>query len=223
VILAHTIPDRFVRSRAVTRRIRIAAASDFGAYASNVIQAARESAPDLLIPCSDSALRVVVEHEAQLRSLCAVAAPSARAVRMVLDKDCTMTAAAAHGVPVPLSYDIPNIAAIDRVGLQYPVVAKPRDKSKPGGNLFKARYYHASEALRAEFLAKPSFGVDHLIQRYHPGHGVGIGALLWQGNVLGVAQHRRLSEFPSSRAMRFDCCVPWSGKALRWWNSSATR
>ena len=198
VILAHTIPDRFVRSRAVARRVRIAPATDFGKYASDVIQAARESAPDLLIPCSDAALRVVVEHEAQLRSFCAVAAPAAGSLRTVLDKESTMTTAALHGVPVPRSYDVPDIDAIDRAGLQYPVVAKPRDKSKPGGNLFKARYYFAREALRAEFLRKPSFGVDHLIQRYHPGHGVGIGVLLWQGTVLAIAQHRRLSEFPSS-------------------------
>jgi predicted ATP-grasp superfamily ATP-dependent carboligase/protein-tyrosine-phosphatase len=198
VILAHSIPDRFVRSRSVARRVKIVGAADFAAYASDVIKTARESAPDLLIPCSDTALRVVVEHEAQLRSLCAVAAPSARAVRMVLDKESTMTTAAACGVPVPQSYDIPNIDAIDRVGLRYPLVAKPRDKSKSGGNLFKARYYHEPEALRAEFLAKPTFGMNHLIQRYHPGHGVGIGAFLWQGNVLAVAQHRRLSEYPSS-------------------------
>lgn len=198
VILAHTIPGRFVLSRALARRVRIAAPSEFSTYASDVIKAVSESAPDLLIPCSDSALRVVVEHEAQLRSLCTVAAPSARAVRMVLDKDCTMATATAHGVPVPRSYDIPNIDAIDRLGLQYPIVAKPRDKSKPGGDLFKARYYHEPEALRAEFLAKPAFGVNHLIQRYHPGHGVGMGALLWRGNVLAIAQHRRLSEFPST-------------------------
>lgn len=198
VILAHSIPARFVRSRAVSRRVRITAPSDFGGFASDVLKAARESAPDLLIPCSDSALRVVVEHEPQLRALCGVAAPAARAVRMVLDKDCTMTTAAEHGVPVPQSYDIRDVDAIDRVGLQYPIVAKPRDKSKPGGNAFKARYYFGPEALRAEFLAKPSFGADHLIQRYHPGHGVGIGALLWRGDVLAIAQHRRLSEFPSS-------------------------
>jgi predicted ATP-grasp superfamily ATP-dependent carboligase/protein-tyrosine-phosphatase len=198
VILAHTIPNRFVRSRALARHVRIAGSGDFGAYAADVIRVARETAPDLLIPCSDSALRVVVEREAELRLLCAVAAPPARAVRMVLDKDCTMTTAAAHGVPVPRTYDIPNIDALDRVELQYPVVAKPRDKSKPGGNLFKARYYFAPDALRAEFVAKPSFGLDHLIQRYHPGHGVGIGALISQGNVLAVAQHRRLTEYPSS-------------------------
>ena len=163
-----------------------------------VIDVARTTACDVLIPCNDSTLGFVAAQEARLRAALRVEAPSAEVIRRVLDKDETLRIAEQCGIAVPRSYPLRDRETLARLApeIHYPVVVKPTRKSTEAA--FKVRYYADHAALDAEFARDPRFGEHHLVQELCPGDGVGIGVLVRRGRPVAMVQHRRLKEHPWS-------------------------
>jgi protein-tyrosine-phosphatase/predicted ATP-grasp superfamily ATP-dependent carboligase len=153
---------------------------------------------DMLIPCSDPGLAFVLEHYNRLSSLLHVSCPPPAVVRSVLDKGQTIQAARACGILTPATCDLPNLAAVERLGnrLRFPIIAKPLSKEDESKHDFKMKYFATFPALRDAFLLDPEFGVRNLLQEYCTGEGVGIEVLFSAGQPLTMFQHRRLKELP---------------------------
>ena len=189
---------------------------------------------DYLIPASDTALAVLAKHYGAFPAGVRLGCPEPPTVLAVLDKARTLEAAAACGVPVPEDYrfDSRNACDHDAARMRFPVIAKPREKRRPADAGFKVRRFETIDELRSAWTADASFGVRHLIQEFCPGHGVGIEAIMHDGQPLALFQHRRVKEFPASggvsvvaisepvnhvlaeHAVRLLQALSWSGVAM---------
>ena len=158
----------------------------------------REGGYDMLFPCSDPGLAAVTEHYDRFVSLIYVGCPPPHIVRRVLDKSRTLKAATASGILIPLTYDVPDLATLDkfRDELRLPMIAKPLSKEDETLHTFKMRYFATFQDLRNAFLADPQFGAQNLLQEYCVGEGVGIEVLLHKNEPLALFQHRRMKELP---------------------------
>jgi protein-tyrosine-phosphatase/predicted ATP-grasp superfamily ATP-dependent carboligase len=205
-----------------------------------VIEVARTTACDVLIPCNDSTLGFVAAHEARLRAALRVEAPRAEVIRRVLDKDETLRIAEQCGIVVPGSYPVRDRETLGRLAgqIRYPVVVKPTRKSAEAA--FKVRYYADHASLDAEFERDPRFGEHHLVQEFCAGDGVGIGVLVRSGRPVAMLQHRRLKEHPWSggvsvtattepvdpelaeRSLRLLRALEWDGVAMVEWKHDRT-
>lgn len=153
-----------------------------------------------VVPTSDTALLIVCAAYEELSSFCAVGSPPPRIVQRILDKSVTLATAASVGVPVPASVAIESARDLDAaiVGLRFPVIAKPADKSRRTAHQFKTRTFASAAELRAAFALQPRFGDGLLFQTYHRGQGVGVELLISKGTPIATFQHRRVSENPPS-------------------------
>jgi predicted ATP-grasp superfamily ATP-dependent carboligase len=127
-----------------------------------------------------------------------IASPSAPVVRSVLEKNLTLDVARQCGVEVPQEYVLPSRVHLHdaRDDLQFPLVAKPRDKTCEAD--FKVRYYHEFSEIDEAFARDDSFGARHLLQRYVPGEGVLVGVVMDHSTAVAVVQHRRITELPAT-------------------------
>jgi len=158
---------------------------------------------DLLIPANDTALAFIADHEEALRGSLYLACPPARVVQKVLDKSLTLEAAREAGIRTPSSYRIANGAELEAQAahLQFPLVAKPLDKSDE--STFKVRYYESYESLHQALPAVnrgagDQLGGQLLLQEFAAGEGVGVEVLMHHAEPVAIFQHRRLKEFPAS-------------------------
>jgi predicted ATP-grasp superfamily ATP-dependent carboligase len=153
---------------------------------------------DMLIPVNDPALAVVSEHDSQLRALLHVACPPPQIVQRVLNKSLTLDFARKAGIPTPPTYRVSGISelAAIRSQLRFPLVAKPFDKSSEMD--FKVRYFQTYELLYQALAANDQLGGKLLLQEFVEGDGVGVEALIHNGEPVAIFQHRRLKEVPAS-------------------------
>lgn len=152
----------------------------------------------MLLPCSDAGLVAVSAHYDKLRSLVHLGCPPPDVVARVLNKNETLNAARACGIPVPRSYRVPDLAGLDalRGELRFPLIAKPVSKGYETSETFKMRYFATFQDLRDAFLCDDQFGARNLIQDYCAGTGVGVEMLVHHGEPIALFQHRRLRELP---------------------------
>jgi protein-tyrosine-phosphatase/predicted ATP-grasp superfamily ATP-dependent carboligase len=189
------IPSRVVGACA---RLPDSTEADGGSFLSALLALLAGGRFDLLIPSSDRALAAVAAHDERLRARVRVGCPPARVLQRVLEKSATLEIAARCGVPVPPTYDLDGLdeGAVDRADLEFPVVAKPRDKSAVVPSSFKVRYLRTRDELRLALRLDPGFSRRNVLQGYCVGEGVGVAVLLHEGEPLAAFQHRRLREFP---------------------------
>jgi protein-tyrosine-phosphatase/predicted ATP-grasp superfamily ATP-dependent carboligase len=147
---------------------------------------------DMLIPCSDVALQMIIASYDSIQQLCHPGCPRPSVVDKVLDKTKTLSAGRRCRVPVPETWEIG--ATNTAKDLRYPLVAKPRfaGRSTP----FKIRFIAGPDDL-AEIVSVPGVAGNLLLQEYCPGEGVGIEMLMAAGNPLVTFQHRRVKEWPA--------------------------
>jgi protein-tyrosine-phosphatase/predicted ATP-grasp superfamily ATP-dependent carboligase len=155
---------------------------------------------DFVISASDLALALTARHYERLGGASRLAAPPPPVVKRVLDKDITLDVARRCGVDVPTAYPIrvPEDLESLRDRLRFPVVWKNRSKTNIAEHTFKVRYLETFESLTAATRADAQFGSDALLQEYCPGEGVGIGVLIYRGELIAAFQHRRIKELPST-------------------------
>lgn len=189
---------RPVRSRAIKQFFSLPEMdiSDPGLF-QQLVELIKREGIDYLIPCNDSSLRYLSYHHEALSKYAKPACPRADAAVWVLDKDRTVEASRACGVPVPRELKTAT-ATLDRIQaeLAFPIVVKPRRKLTEQD--FKVRYFHAVDDLRSWIGQRPDLLDDYFVQEYCPGDGVGVELLMIDNSAKLVFQHRRLTEHPRS-------------------------
>jgi protein-tyrosine-phosphatase/predicted ATP-grasp superfamily ATP-dependent carboligase len=184
-------------SRAVARYVRFPIqASDPGLAAEQLVGFVRDHRCNVVVPCSDMALRLVRAAHADLSALALLCCPDPDAIGRVLDKSLTLALAARCGIAGPKEYAIDSVDALAgrSSDIRFPVVAKPRSKEEESH--FKTLTVPDLSHLLELVSADPEFGRRNLIQEFVPGHGVGV-AMLFDGTRMLVGfQHRRLREYP---------------------------
>ena len=138
-------------------------------------------------------------HYDVLKTLAYLPFPEPQIVTTVLRKDETLTAAAECGVPVPATYVIQDIEALQemRQRLRFPQIAKPC-RAGIAGALKIAYFYNLGELK--EFLEKPQGGAEYIFQEFFSGDGVGVSTIMAGGKPLALFQHRRLHDIDREAA-----------------------
>jgi protein-tyrosine-phosphatase/predicted ATP-grasp superfamily ATP-dependent carboligase len=194
-------PGRVPASRAIHNFVRLPdyqnTPDEFIAALTKLIQT---GGYDTILPCSDGGLVAISRYYDRLAPLVYLGCPQPHIVRRVLDKNLTLEAARACDIPLPKTYQILNITALEQLRgeISFPVIAKPRSKVDERRHTFKTHYFATYQELRDAFLGNAQFGAENLLQEYCHGVGVGIEVLLHNGEPLTLFQHRRVKELPVS-------------------------
>jgi len=152
---------------------------------------------DILIPCSDNAIKIVIDYHSKLNNLITIASPPPEISINAIDKDKTMQIAKSCGVPIPNTHYITNASELEAIcdRLIYPVVVKPQNKT---GNIsFRVEYCKSYSDLES-LISRNQNSTIYLVQEYCNGVGVGVEILMHKNEPLSVFQHRRLKEYPVS-------------------------
>ena len=151
---------------------------------------------DHLVVTSDTGLRLLNRYHERLPPELRRCIPTPELMSAVLDKSVTVRLAAQAELPVPATWRIPDVGALNssEATLRFPMVAKPADKRL--GEPFKVRYLRDLQELRVGFDADANFGHNLLFQEFIPGEGVGVEVLIHNGEPVCAFQHRRLRELP---------------------------
>ena len=163
-----------------------------------LLEAIRDRGYDMLIPGNDQGLTAIAERYDAVPSGVRPGCPPPGVVVQHPPEAETLHVAGRLGIPVPVTHGAADVADLERLrhAIAFPVVAKSRDKARPG--LEKARYFRSWEELHAAFAESPAFGEEHLLQEYCRGEGVGLEILMSGGHPLVAFQHRRLREYPAT-------------------------
>ncbi|HEU5149455.1 MAG TPA: hypothetical protein VFU19_03095 [Iamia sp.] len=171
------------------------------ATAEGIVALAAEHAVDVVVPVTDDTIVPLLATGAVLPDGCVLATADPIAVDRAGSKVETVHLARSLDVPVPDHevVDDPAGARGCTARLGTPVVVKP-DRSRvvdAAGRLRRGSVSYAwsdDEAARAVAAA----GQRVLLQRHHPGVGVGLGLVLDHGRPVALVQHRRIHEVPVS-------------------------
>lgn len=130
--------------------------------------------------------------------------PDLDTFRRMADKAEVLRTAGDVGIAVPQQRPLCSQADLDALiarGIEFPVVIKPsRSVSDTGGRQAKWDVTHAADVdqLKRRIHDYPAPAYPLLIQRRILGPGVGIFALLWDGEPRALFAHRRIREKPPS-------------------------
>ncbi|MBV8149666.1 MAG: ATP-grasp domain-containing protein [Candidatus Eremiobacteraeota bacterium] len=182
-----------LHSNAILADIAIAAAAD--AFFADLKGVLRAYDVDTILPCSDTALTMLLPHYDDLRGLAGISLPQPDVVRQVLEKELTLAAARECKIPVPASYAIGDAQALRDLqdALRFPIIAKPARAGT--SNPFKVKYFSNLRDLQ-DFFAGAEAGGENIFQEFFSGDGVGISTIVAEGEPLVLFQHRRLHEYP---------------------------
>ncbi|QYG92251.1 hypothetical protein HC251_07240 [Iamia sp. SCSIO 61187] len=171
------------------------------ATAEAIVGLAARHAVDIVIPVTDDTIVPLLATGAEMPDGCVLATADPIAVDRAGSKVETVHLARSRGVPVP-DHEVvedPSAARGSIARLGSPVVVKP-DRSRlvaADGRLRRGTVSYAwtdREAVDAVVAA----GQRVLLQRHHPGTGVGIGLVADHGRPVALVQHRRIHEVPVS-------------------------
>jgi predicted ATP-grasp superfamily ATP-dependent carboligase len=158
-------------------------------FAEHLLRIVSKGGYDLLIPTTDNALTAIAPLYDALAQNIPLGCPSPQVTRQVLNKDIALAIARQAGLRIPRSFSASG-------PFVFPLVAKPAVPEAAGQ--FKAKYFHNSAELNAAIETFPDFHRRFLLQEYCPGDGVGVEALMHDGQPVALFQHRRLKELPYS-------------------------
>lgn len=178
--------SRHVHTRHAPSVVRLSCGPEAGkAYAAELERVIASAGADILIPVNSKEIRVLVEHRAHLGA--ALGYMGERALYQRLD-DKTKFAALVEeaGLPQPKSHE--------SLDAPLPLVVKPAQGSSSKGVVY-VKTEADREALKSRLGAKP---VDHVIQDYVEGEGVGFSGFFENGRPLVAYAHRRVAEYPVS-------------------------
>jgi len=185
-------------SNAVHRTVRLPQPRDRVAFITELLRLVEAENVDTIFPGSDLALRGIGDHYDRLSNVVYPGCPPPDVCAVVLEKQRTFDAARACGIELPCSYIAPTLADLDalRGDMRFPVIVKRSSAAIAGS--FKIRHYFSFEALRAEYVAEPTFGGQTILQQYDGGEGIGLALIMHEGRVLAPFQYRSLREYPST-------------------------
>jgi len=203
--------DRAPRSHGVRSFPAPSPTTDAPGFVEAILRAVREGPRPAIIPTTDAAVLALLERRAEIEAASDLLLPPPAALARALDKEETLRAAKAAGVPVPETFVATSEADAERCGLAPPLVVKPAASRwrLPGGGVGGAGPAFAGDraGLKAALVSLFVAGCPRaLVQRWVPGTGCGVGVLLRDGAAAAVFVHRRLREVhpaggPSSAAV----------------------
>jgi hypothetical protein len=178
-----------------------------GDLAETVLRACAAGDRPAVLPTTDAALLALGPRRAEIEAVADYLAPPAEPLRRCLDKEATLAAARAAGVPVPETVVVRSAADVAACSLAPPLVLKPLSSRwrRPDGSVGGAGpSFGRTAAGAAALLADGAPGV--LVQRWVPGTGRGVGLLVRGGKTAAAFVHRRIREVhpaggPSSAAV----------------------
>jgi predicted ATP-grasp superfamily ATP-dependent carboligase len=174
------------------------APQEFTEYLENAV---KKYEIDLIIPVTDEVILPLAQNRIIFDGLCKIAMPNDRQLDLVTDKAKTLALAQANSVPIPKTRCISSLKEAEAVAreFQYPVVLKPlRSRlydAQKGIKAFKVSYAYDAWDLIKQVSDYENL-CDVLLQEYHPGEGLGVELLMWEGKAVAAFQHRRLHEVP---------------------------
>lgn len=127
-----------------------------------------------------------------------------------LYKDQTFEIAKRCGIRVPKSFTPQTVAEAEAwTDLRYPVILKPRHRdntlgTKPVHSL-KTEKANTPKEMILKLRSYEASGELPMVQEYVPGTGIGISAVMRNGNPVCLIQHRRLREYPPSGGVSVYC------------------
>lgn len=176
------------------------APSTFGADISAFVRGQRI---DVVIPTSEAALLALLPLRDDLHPAI-VPFPDATVVSRMCDKHEVLDVAARIGLTVPRQTVVASrhdAVNLDRAALPFPMVVKPsRSVGLQDGirNKLSVSYALNEVALERQLRDLPDSAFPVLLQQQVVGPGVGIFALIWNGELLACFSHRRIREKPPS-------------------------
>lgn len=188
-----------IPSRAIYRFVSL---PDYEAVPSSFVEALdallESENVEVLIPASDEALKAIAPHYVWLASRVRVSSPAPSIVENVLDKARTQEIAAQCGIPIPATYTLPDLDALEENSgnLRFPLLAKPASKAETNVAYLPIRLFHNLEPLREAYRNDPCFGKRFLLQEYCSGEDVGLAVLMHSGEPIALFQYRGLKTLP---------------------------
>jgi predicted ATP-grasp superfamily ATP-dependent carboligase len=203
IVAAERHPSLASASRfCAAREVYSAPDDDDETFARGIAEIAARQQVGLLLPVTEIATTLIAEHRHLLPADCALPLPSTESLRIANDKAQILSLAQELGVPAPQTIVIMSLReAVDRTGLNYPVVIKParsRVKSASGWISAGVDYAADSDELQRKIGRLTSELFPVLLQERIVGPGVGVFACYQDGRMAAMFSHRRLREKPPS-------------------------
>ncbi|ABM62338.1 protein tyrosine phosphatase [Halorhodospira halophila SL1] len=170
---------------------------------------------DTLIPTGDEVLTALAREEAFWRQRLHVCSPRWAVARQALDKAEIARLAEERGMACPRSLLVRRSEDIEHLpnDFPFPVIIKPADKTR--SNQLRLRSFDEPSALK-RFVARYARAEEPwLIQEHVSGYGLGIAALMHDGEPLTLFQHSRLKEYPITGGVATRCVAQPVDPGLR--------
>ena len=187
---------------ATARRVYTSPFTDQQRFVADVLEIARASGANLIVPSVESTLVVLDAHRAAIEEQCPLAAPCSDVLEVALDKLRTLQLAERLGVPVPrTAHGASREAILDAArNLRFPVAIKPRGHSlyaKTRNALgFKVKYAATLDELGTALQSLDPRQGYPLVQEYAPGTGICVSAVFDRGRPLVLFPYVRVREVP---------------------------
>lgn len=158
---------------------------------------------DTIIPVTESALLAILPNRQRFGNRL-IPFTDANTFASISDKQTVLSAATRVGIATPEQTVIPDAiaaTALDASSIKYPVVVKPAHSVSTGTGVrvkFSARHARSEVELRSILGGLDTRAYPLLLQQRIIGPGVGIFALVWNGELIGQFAHRRIREKPPS-------------------------
>lgn len=184
-------------------------ARDADAFVRSIVDIARRTEPDVLLPITEITTLLVTEHQSLLPPGCRIPFADAETVAAAANKAHVIQLAQTLGVPTPRTVILPSRDAVqlDALDLPYPVVIKPaRSRVRIGSEWISTGVSYAANPseLRKALESLPAV-YPVLLQERVNGPGVGVFGCFADGKPVAWFAHRRLREKPPSGGVSVLC------------------
>lgn len=165
---------------------------------------------ELVIPCDETGLLPLQAMRPSLSTLAVLAIPDDRSIAALFDKHATRELARSVGVPVSSGRLVRSDDTGATVAIEFglPFMVKPR-RSYALESLDRrgrARTIASASGFDA-WLASVVSPTEFVIEKFHPGRGVGVSVLASNGRVLQAFEHRRVRENSSGGYYRASTAI----------------
>ena len=210
----HGRGSRAPRSRRVEAVPTPAPGEDPEGFAEAVLGAVRRGERCAVLPATDAAIRALEPRRPELEAAADLLLPPSAVLGRAMDKEATLAAAGAAGVPAPATLVVRRSADAQGCSLRPPFALKPLSSRwlGPDGTVRGAGPSFSPDVAGLEAAVRPLLEAGApgvLVQEWVPGVGWGVGLLMRNGSPAAVFVHRRLREVhpaggPSSAAVSME-------------------
>jgi len=185
-------------------------ARDADAFVRSIIDIARRTEADVLLPITEITTLLVAEHQSLLPPGCRIPFADGETVAAAANKAHVIRLAQGLGVPTPKTIILASRdeSQPDAIDFPFPVVIKPaRSRVRVGSRWLSTGVSYASDRaeLQEALESLPEAVYPILLQERVQGPGVGVFACFADGKPVAWFAHRRLREKPPSGGVSVLC------------------